>query len=154
MGRKSKLRRFAEVATFPNVFEHVEHENFLVDNGKTGPVNLKGRWSEFFFKNENSIILELACGKGEYTLALAQDDPYHNYIGVDVKGARIWKGAKRALDTSIPNAAFLRTRIEFIAHFLVLAKWIQSGSLFLTHLNVNLPGASPQPLSWTDTGRS
>lgn len=117
MGRKSKLKRFAEVATFPNVFEHVPGEAFLVTNRAGSEFDLKGKWAQEYFKNQHPLILELACGKGEYTLALAQDDSAHNFIGIDIKGARIWKGARRGLEHAIPNAAFLRTRIEFIEHF-------------------------------------
>jgi tRNA (guanine-N7-)-methyltransferase len=78
---------------------------------------MKGMWSSLYFKNHNPLILELACGKGDYTLALAKEDPGHNYIGIDIKGARIWKGARKGLETSLSNAAFLRTRIEFIEKF-------------------------------------
>jgi tRNA (guanine-N7-)-methyltransferase len=117
MGRKNKLKRFAEVATFPNVFEIVEGEKFVVTNGEGEAQDMKGLWSSQFFKNNHPLILELACGKGEYTLALAERDPDHNFIGVDIKGARIWKGARRGLDEKISNAAFLRTRIEFIDYF-------------------------------------
>ncbi len=117
MGRKSKLRRFAEVATFPNVFEHVQGEGFRVSNDGSHAEDLKGRWAGYYFKNQHPIVLELACGKGEYTLALAQADPARNHIGVDIKGARIWKGARKGLEQAVHNAAFLRTRIEFIEHF-------------------------------------
>ena len=75
---------------------------------------LKGRWSKDFFQNDKPIILELGCGKGDYTIDLAERNPSCNYIGVDIKGARLWKGAKYAEEHSLPNVAFLRTRIEFI----------------------------------------
>lgn len=78
---------------------------------------MKGKWASAYFKNNHPLILELACGKGEYTLALASRDPEHNFIGVDIKGARIWKGARRGLEEKVLNAAFLRTRIEFIEHY-------------------------------------
>jgi len=117
MGRKNKLKRFAEVATFPNVFEIVEGEKYIVTNGIGEAMDMKGKWASHYFKNNHPLILELACGKGEYTLALAQRDHEHNFIGVDIKGARIWKGARRGLDEKISNAAFLRTRIEFIDYF-------------------------------------
>jgi tRNA (guanine-N7-)-methyltransferase len=117
MGRKSKLKRFAEVATFPNVFEQVPGEGALVSNQEGSVFEIKGRWAEDYFGNQNPLILELACGKGDYTLALAQHDDRYNYIGVDIKGARIWKGARKGLESAIRNAAFLRTRIEFIEKF-------------------------------------
>jgi tRNA (guanine-N7-)-methyltransferase len=81
------------------------------------PIDLRGRWREDHFKNNNPITLELACGGGEYTVALAQRYPERNFIGVDIKGNRLWKGAKKALYDGISNAAFLRTRIEFIDAF-------------------------------------
>jgi len=78
---------------------------------------LKGRWKSEFFRYENSIILELGCGRGEYTIGLAERFPENNYIGVDIKGARLWRGAKTGSEKQIPNAGFLRTRIEFISSF-------------------------------------
>lgn len=117
MGRKSKLKRFAEVATFSNVFEHVPGNDFYVSNEEGQSRILKGQWASDHFQNDHPLILELACGKGDYTVALASTNPDHNYIGVDIKGARIWKGARQALHSNIANAAFLRTRIEFIERF-------------------------------------
>jgi len=78
---------------------------------------LKGKWQQDFFGNENPIVLELGCGRGEYTVELARKFPLLNFIGIDIKGARMWRGAKTATDQAIPNAAFLRTRIEFISSF-------------------------------------
>lgn len=83
--------------------------------GKDHP--LKGRWKSDFFRNDNNIILELGCGRGEYTTGLAKRFPENNYIGVDIKGARLWRGAKTGTENSILNAGFLRTRIEFITSF-------------------------------------
>ena len=106
MGHR-KLKKFAEVATFTNVFQ------------PEGPIelgyssSLQGKWKEYF-KNDNPIVLELACGRGEYTVGLARRYPNKNFIGVDVKGARIWKGAKAALHDKLTNAAFIRNRIDFI----------------------------------------
>ncbi len=97
-----KLKRFGEIKTFSNVLEY--------------PENMKGKWNEFF-KNENPIILELACGKGEYTIGLAQLYPNKNFMGVDLKGNRIWVGAKSALDNGWKNAAFLRTQIDKINQY-------------------------------------
>ena len=78
---------------------------------------MKGKWNETFFKNSNPIVLELGCGKGEYTVELAKKFPENNYIGVDIKGARIWTGAKQALQQELKNVAFIRTDIEMIHHF-------------------------------------
>ncbi len=117
MGRKNKLKRFAEVATFPNVFESIPSEESFLSNQEGTCQDLRGQWAPNHFKNNHPVILELACGKGDYTLALGQDFPDNNYIGVDIKGSRIWKGAKTALEASIRNVAFLRTRIEFIERF-------------------------------------
>lgn len=97
---KDKLRRFAEVETFANVLQ--------LDEGKP----LKGQWSKEHFKNNNPVVLELACGKGEYTINLAQLFPDKNFIGVDYKGNRIWRGAKTALEEGVDNVAFLRIQIE------------------------------------------
>jgi tRNA (guanine-N7-)-methyltransferase len=107
MGSKNKLRRFRENETFPNVIQPVRDEVLA------GQFSHRGKWKEFF-GNDHPIVLELGCGKGEYTLALARKYPGINYIGVDIKGARIWRGAKTALEYGIHNAAFLRTQIELI----------------------------------------
>ncbi len=108
---KDKLRRFAENLTF-ECFVQPEFEDIF---HKDHP--LKGNWRRDFFKNDNPIVLELGCGKGEYTVALASSDPDRNYIGVDIKGARMWRGAKSATESGMKNVGFLRTRIEFILSF-------------------------------------
>ena len=108
---KDKLRRFAENLTF-ECFVQPEFDDIF---HKEHP--LKGRWNKEFFKNDNPIVLELGCGKGEYTVALAQRYPDKNFIGIDIKGARMWRGAKTATETGMKNAGFLRTRIEFIRSF-------------------------------------
>jgi tRNA (guanine-N7-)-methyltransferase len=105
----SKLEKFADLDTFPNSFA------FHFDNVAVG-FPMRGKWRQDFFKNENPIVLELGCGKGEYTVGLAKKHPEKNFIGVDIKGNRIWTGAKQALDDKMPNVAFLRTRIDFIDH--------------------------------------
>lgn len=108
---KNKLKKFAEMETFDNVFQYpfavVERDGFP----------LKGRWKSDFFKNDNPIVLELGCGKGEYAVGLARRFPDKNYIGVDIKGARMWTGAKAAVKEGISNVAFLRTNIELIDRF-------------------------------------
>ena len=107
---KSKLERFADIVTFPNVFQHAQTSEHVDD------FNYKGLWGKEIFKNDNPIVLELGCGKGEYTVGLARKFPNKNFIGSDLKGNRIWVGAKAALDEKLPNVAFLRTRIENIHH--------------------------------------
>lgn len=110
---KDKLKKFAENKTFRCLVQPEFDEIF----GKDHP--LKGRWHADFFRNDRPIVLELGCGKGEYTVALAADDPARNYIGVDIKGARMWRGAKTATEQGMDNVGFLRTRIEFITSFFV-----------------------------------
>jgi len=110
LGSKNKLRRFNENETFKNVVQPTREE--LVNK----EFALKGHWNRDFFKNENPIILELGCGKGEYTTAMAEKYPNKNFIGVDIKGARFWRGAKTALEDNMPNVGFLRTQIELIDH--------------------------------------
>ena len=108
MGSKNKLKRFRENETFPNVIQPSREE--FIDNN----FSLKGKWNQEYFKNDNPIILELGCGKGEYTVALAKRNPNINYIGVDIKGSRFWRGAKTAVEDNMNNVAFLRTQIELI----------------------------------------
>ncbi|MBI3503092.1 MAG: tRNA (guanosine(46)-N7)-methyltransferase TrmB [Bacteroidetes bacterium] len=104
---KNKLQRFAELKTFENVFEFLFTER-LTD------FKLKGKWNSEYFKNENPIVLELGCGKGEYSIGLAEKYPKKNFIGIDIKGARIWRGSKNAQEKKLSNVCFLRTQIEFI----------------------------------------
>ena len=108
---KGKLAKFADMETYENVFQYpysvVEHV----------PFEMKGHWHEQYFKNENPIVLELGCGKGEYTVELAKLYPQMNFIGVDIKGARMWTGATQALNEGLKNVAFLRTNIEIIERF-------------------------------------
>ena len=105
---KDKLKRFAENLTFDCFVQPAFEEMFRCDHP------LKGRWHEDFFHNNNPIVLELGCGKGEYTVALAERNPDKNFIGVDIKGARMWRGAKSATEAMMQNVGFLRARIEFI----------------------------------------
>ncbi|MDE6872620.1 MAG: tRNA (guanosine(46)-N7)-methyltransferase TrmB [Bacteroidales bacterium] len=105
---KDKLRKFRENENFRCLIQPRTEEVFRVDHP------LKGHWGEKYFGNDRPIVVELGCGKGEYTIDLAVRNPSCNYIGVDIKGARLWKGAKYAEEHSLPNVAFLRTRIEFI----------------------------------------
>ena len=110
MGSKNKLNRFKENATFNNVFEP-SREDVLSDS-----FDLKGKWNSDFFKNNNPIVLELGCGKGEYTVGLASRFAEKNFIGIDVKGARFWRGAKTAVEDGLANVAFVRTQIELLEH--------------------------------------
>ena len=117
MGRKNKLKRFADITSFPNVIEVDPAMEDIPWTIEREPHHLKGEWSQSHFNNDHPLVLELACAKGEYTIALARDNPDKNFIGIDIKGARIWIGAKKALESSLNNVAFLRTRIEFIERF-------------------------------------
>lgn len=110
MGSKNKLKRFNENETFVNVIQPTREEL------TTGAFGMIGSWSNRFFKNDHPIVLELGCGKGEYTVNLARKYPNKNFIGVDIKGARFWRGAKTALEENLENVAFLRTQIELIDH--------------------------------------
>ena len=110
---KNKLKKFAEMETFHNVFQCGARE--MVENSPV--VNMRGQWHEAYFHNNNPIVLELGCGRGEYTVGLAANNPNKNYIGIDIKGARMWAGAKQAELTGMTNVAFLRTNIEMLTHF-------------------------------------
>ncbi len=108
---KGKLAKFADMETYENVFQYpysvVEHV----------PFEMQGHWHEAYFHNDNPIVLELGCGKGEYTVGLAKRYPNMNFIGVDIKGARMWTGATQAVKEGLKNVAFLRTNIEIIDRF-------------------------------------
>lgn len=107
MGHR-KLKKFAEVETFPNVFQ----THLFPGDGLVFP--LKGNWKADYFKNNNPVTIEVGCGRGEYTVGLARRFPNRNFIGMDIKGARLWKGAKTALLENLKNVAFIRNRIDFI----------------------------------------
>ena len=108
MGSKNKLKRFQENALFSNVLQP-ERETLEKDQ-----FSLKGQWRASYFKNNNPIVLELGCGKGEYSVHLASAEPQKNFIGIDIKGARFWRGAKSALEENRQNVCFLRAQIELI----------------------------------------
>ncbi|WP_069130143.1 tRNA (guanosine(46)-N7)-methyltransferase TrmB [Rhodohalobacter halophilus] len=106
---KNKLQKFEDVDRFSNVFEYTDFED--------GTPKPKGTWHKEIFKNNNPIVLELACGKGEYTVNLARKNPDKNYIGIDKKGWRLWKGAKKALEEPLPNVHFMRIYIDHLADY-------------------------------------
>ena len=108
MGSKNKLKRFIQNESFSNVIQP-KREELLSKN-----FNYKGNWNSLYFKNNNPIIIELGCGRGEYTVNLAKFNPDKNYIGIDIKGARFWRGAKTSIDEKLDNVVFLRTQIELI----------------------------------------
>jgi tRNA (guanine-N7-)-methyltransferase len=108
---KNKLARWNELATLNNVFQPETDAVIGKDH------QVKGTWKKKVFMNLNPLVLELGCGKGEYTVGLATRFPDNNYIGIDIKGARMWRGAKTANENKLPNVAFIRTRIEFINSF-------------------------------------
>ena len=110
MGSKNKLKRFKENETFKNVIQPTREELVKKD------FVLKGKWNKDFFKNDNPLVLELGCGKGEYSVELGRKYPNKNFIGIDIKGARFWRGAKTALEENITNVGFLRTQIELVDH--------------------------------------
>jgi len=110
LGSKNKLKRFIENESFHNVIQPSRDE--LINHS----FKFLGKWNELVFKNNNPIVLELGCGKGEYTVNLAKLNPKKNYIGIDIKGARFWRGAKTALDENLENVCFIRTQIELLGY--------------------------------------
>lgn len=108
---KNKLAKFEDMGKYPHVFE------YPYSVADSVPFEMKGRWNELFFKNDHSIVLELGCGRGEYTVGLARKFPDKNFIAVDIKGARMWTGATESLQANMTNVAFLRTNIEMIDRF-------------------------------------
>lgn len=108
---KNKLAKFADMATYPHVIEAPD----IIHTDQ--PFPLRGRWHNDFFHNDRPIVLELGCGRGEYTVGLGRLFPDKNFIGIDIKGARMWSGATESLQAGMTNVGFLRTRIEFIDHF-------------------------------------
>ena len=108
---KNKLQKFADMAAYPHVFE------YPYSVAENVPFEMKGKWHEKFFKNSNPIVLELGCGRGEYTVGLGRMFPDKNFIAVDIKGARMWSGATESISEGLTNVAFLRTNIEIIERF-------------------------------------
>lgn len=141
MSRRNKLQKFMEILSFPNVYENYNPKEPALTWVNSEIVERKGKWRALHFNNNNSLTLELACGRGEYSLDLGRRYPEKNFIGVDVKGARIWKGAKIALEEKLDNVAFLRTRIEQIDLFFAAAEvdeiWITFPDPFLSKSKAN-----------------
>jgi tRNA (guanine-N7-)-methyltransferase len=141
MSKRNKLQKFAEILSFNNVYESFDPRAPQLQGVNGMTVEMKGRWANNHFGNDAPLTLELACGRGEYTLDLARRYPERSFIGIDVKGARIWKGAKTALAEQLDNAAFLRTRIEEIAYFFkpeeVAEIWITFPDPFLKKSKAN-----------------
>jgi tRNA (guanine-N7-)-methyltransferase len=148
---KNKLRKFSDLTTYDNVYENYDPSAPRLVQHKDVEVHMKGVWAEKHFENDHPIILELACGRGEYTESLAAAYPEQNFIGVDVKGARLWKGASNCLNRNLKNAAFLRTRIEQIALFFekdeVSEIWITFPDPFLRESKENKRLTSPRFLN-------
>ena len=117
MATRNKLQKFAEILQMPHVYENFDPRSPQLIGAGGQSFDRKGEWSQAHFGNEHPLTLELACGRGEYTVDLARQYPERNFIGVGIKGARIWKGATIAQEEGLTNAAFLRTRIEIIAQF-------------------------------------
>ena len=141
-----KLKKFAENETFRCLLQPAASE-VLVKGSRELVLNdhaIKGNWGREMFGNDNPIVLELGCGGGEYTIALAERNPSVNYIGVDIKGARLWKGAKYATEHALPNVAFLRTRIEFITAFFAPS---EVSEIWLTFSDPQLSGSENSRLS-------
>ena len=127
---KRKLRNFAELETFPNVIQHMYKE----DNWDHP---LKGNWAKEFFHNDLPITLELGCGKGEYSVALARKHPERNYIGIDIKGNRMWRGAKTAIEEGMTNVAFIRTQVDRVLNFFAPGE--------ISEIWVTFPDPKPKP---------
>lgn len=147
MARRNKLEKFTEILTFPNVYQNYNPKENILKWVNGEEVDMKSKWNSHHFKNNNPLVLELACGRGEYSLALGRRYPDKNFIGVDIKGARIWKGAKIALAEDLNNVAFLRTKIEMLNHFIgeneVDEIWITFPDPFLKKSKANRRLTSP-----------
>jgi tRNA (guanine-N7-)-methyltransferase len=151
MPKRNKLMKFAEILSYPHVFENYDPKQPKI-LGKDGEeVDLKGKWAETVFKNNHPLTLELACGRGEYSLGLAKLNPDKNYIGIDIKGARIWEGATKSKQENLNNVAFFRTRIEQTPLFFqadeISEIWIVYPDPFLRESKENRRLTSPNFLS-------
>jgi len=143
---KNKLKKFADLSTLKNVFQNFDYlKPELVQTEQV--VDLKGKWLESHFQNEKPLVIELACGRGEYTIGLAEQDDSKNYIGIDIKGARIWQGATIADERNYDHVAFVRTRIELLSNFFAEQEldeiWITFPDPFLKDRRANKRLTSP-----------
>ncbi len=147
MSPRRKLHKFAEILKYPNVYENYDPKFPKLTVASGEHKDMKGHWNMKHFINDNPIVLELACGRGEYTLELSKLYPDKNFIGIDIKGARIWKGASRALENGLKNVAFARFRIEMIENFIgqneVDEIWITFPDPFLKNGKENRRLTSP-----------
>jgi len=138
---RNKLFKFEALRQLEFVYENKDHENPQLTDSKNNVVDLKGKWCTEHFGNENPLVLELACGRGEYSLGLAQLHPNKNFIGLDIKGARLFQGSEKAIALNLKNVAFLRTRIEQIGLFFELNEideiWITFPDPFLRESKSN-----------------
>lgn len=148
MSRRNKLQRFADLLTFPNVYENNNGRGPVLSGALGVEKELAGKWNEEHFHREAPLILELGCGYGEYSVALARRFPEKNFIGIDCKGARLWKGASIGLEENLKNLAFLRTRIEMISFFFgnqeVSEIWITFPDPFLENYRINRRLTAPE----------
>lgn len=151
MPRRNKLHKFAELDQFPNVYQNFDVRIPILTAAHGKQVDLKGNWARTHFENEHPITLELACGRGEYSLALGAHFTERNFIGIDIKGARLWQGARNALDQNLKNVAFLRTRIEMLRAFFapgeVAEIWITFPDPFPRESQINRRLTCPRFLS-------
>ena len=151
MSRRNKLLKFTENLTFHNVYESFTYGSDILVGANGADVVMTGQWHKQHFNNSNPLTLELACGRGEYCLGLATRHPDRNFIGVDIKGARIWRGAVNAIDQKLDNVAFLRTKIESLDKFFepgeISSIWITFPDPFLKEGKINRRLTSPNFLN-------
>lgn len=147
MSKRNKLEKFADLLEYPHVFESFQFNSPKLTRTATEELEMAGQWNSLHFENTNPIVLELACGRGEYSLGMARRYPDRNFIGVDIKGARIWKGATTAKSEGLQNVAFLRSRIEQLEVFFkpgeVSEIWIIFPDPFKKDTQVNRRLTSP-----------
>jgi len=147
MAGKNKLKKFADLSLLSNVYQNFDYLNPEIKHVDNTSVDLKGKWKEKVFKNNNPLVVELACGRGEYTLGLASQDTTKNFLGIDVKGARIWQGATKAKEEGFDHVAFFRTRIEILENFFgqheIDEIWITFPDPFLKDRKANRRLTSP-----------
>ncbi len=151
MSRRNKLLKFTENLTLPNVYESFTYGSDVLRGAGGAEIVMTGNWKNGHFNNEHPLTLELACGRGEYCLGLAARYPERNFLGVDIKGARIWRGAVNAIDQNLDNVAFLRTKIESLDKFFepgeISSIWITFPDPFLKDAKINRRLTSPNFLN-------